>query len=205
MLRQRIALDRTDIFQACVARSTGATRKTNDAADDDVDDIDDDVSNSRRRRRLTTQRSPASIAAERLVRRDVALSFFFLFIHILFISKNQLFDIDALERDVSAAELAAASPEAALSAFSINGRAHEANAVASFDRSVADRLKRCADGVDALKALAAAAGASVNAQHAEHSHLVVLHLYALLERISATWARIRQRRLQRAATVRSPT
>lgn len=104
---------------------------------------------------------------------------------------------------MSAAESAAASPEAALSAFSVNGRSHEANAVASFDRSVAERLKRCADGVDALKALAAASGASVNAQHAEHSHLVVLHLYALLERISATWARIRQRRLQRASTVRA--
>lgn len=193
-----VSRDQTNRFMSCL-KALSPTGIPANVTDDSENDIDITQQKQQRQRRRPTTRSPATIAADRLVRAfkllfSLSLSKNYYYYYLFFV---KWLDIDSLARDVSAAEVAAASPEAALSAFSVNGRTHEANAVAAFDSSVADRLKSSADGVDALKALAAAA--NVNAQHAEHSHLVVLHLYALLERISATWSRIRQRRLQQRA------
>lgn len=163
--------DTTLVFTTLVARlrDSSATRPAAKSGDvnDEHDDDDDNVTRQNRRRR----RSAASVAAEKLWA-----------------------DVSALERDVARQSAALASPAAALTAFSSGGRQHEASAAAAFDRDVAERLKRCGDGVDALKALAAARHA--NAHAAEHAHLVVLHLYALLQRISGAWAALRQRRLQ---------
>jgi len=170
-LRAMYCRDTTLVFTTLAARlrDSAAVRPAAARADDDEDsgDVDGGATRQSRRRR----RSAASVAADKLWA-----------------------DVSELERDVARQSAAMASPTAALAAFSSGGRRHEANAAAAFDRDVADRLKRCGDGVDALKALAATRHA--NAHAAEHAHLVVLHLYALLQRISGAWAALRQRRLQ---------
>jgi hypothetical protein len=171
-----VARDRTLAFGTLVAllRPSAAVVK-GDGDDDDDDESGGSRAGGRRRR----PRSATSVAAVKL-----------------------LGDIGALQSDVAQHARTMASPAAALAAFSSSGRSHEANAVAAFDKSVAERLKLCSDGVDALKALASAPQSAPNAHAAEHAHLVVLQLYALLQRVSADWAAIRQRRLQRTQRMR---
>jgi hypothetical protein len=79
VLRQRIAVDRTDVFKSRVARGGALPNsvKNNNNKNNNDDDVDVDVDDINKSRRRRPARSPTSIAAERLVRTCRCCDVFF--------------------------------------------------------------------------------------------------------------------------------